>query len=380
VHMTAVVLGVGVTPFAKQPQRSLAAVGAQAVVAALKDAELDRRQIQAAFCGNVQFGAGAGQSVLRALGMTGLPITNVENACASGGSAFQEALAWVEAGFVDVALAVGVEMLTHAGGGLIESSRPDVASQIGLPLPGLYALKASHYMAEYGATHEQLASVVVKSRRNAQSNEYAYFRTPVTIEEVLASPAISDPLTLFECCPNVDGAAAVVVASSEFARRHSVGTSIRVRGCALTSGLPVDRANSVADTTERAAALAYERAGIGPEDIDVCEVHEPFSIAEILHYEGLGLCAVGDGAAYVAEGRADVDGPGVAVNPSGGLLSRGHPLGASGIAQIAEIAWQLRGVAGARQRANAQVGVTHIMGGTIPELDGNACLVSVFST
>jgi acetyl-CoA acetyltransferase len=379
--MSAVVLGVGATPFRKQPERTLAAVGADAVVAAIKDAGIEKSQVQAAVCGNVQFGGGAGQTVLRSLGMTGLPVTNVENACASGGSAFREALAWVEAGWVDVALAFGVEMLTHSAGGLIETGRPDIANQVGLPLPGLYALKAQHYMADYGATPEQLASVVVKSRANAQWNDYAFFRTPVTVEQVLASPPISDPLTLFQCCPNVDGAAAVVIASESFARKHGTsGPAIKVRGSGVSSGHPIDRADSVADATERAAAQAYEQAGLGPSDIDVCEVHEPFSIAEILHYEGLGFCGEGEGANYVASGRADITGRGVAVNPSGGLLSRGHPLGASGVAQIAEVVSQLRGEAGGRQRENARVGMTHIMGGSIPELDSNACVVSIFST
>jgi acetyl-CoA acetyltransferase len=263
---------------------------------------------------------------------------------------------------------------------LIETGRPDIANQVGLPLPGLYALKAQHYMAEYGATPEQLASVVVKSRANAQWNDYAYFRTPVTVDQVLASPPISDPLTLFQCCPNVDGAAAVVIASESFARKHGTSGAIKVRGTGVSSGHPIDRADSVADATERAAAQAYEQAGLGPSDIDVCEVHEPFSIAEILHYEGLGFCGEGEGANYVSSGRADVGGSGVAVNPSGGLLSRGHPLGASGVAQIAEIVWQLRGTAGGRQREGARVGMTHIMGGSIPELDSNACVVSIFST
>lgn len=379
--MATVVLGVGATHFAKQPERSLASVGADAVIAAIRDAGVEKSDVQAGFCGNVQFGGGAGQSVLKALGMTGIPITNVENACASGGSAFREAVAWVDSGAVDVALAFGVEMLTHSTSGLIESPRPDIANQVGLPLPGLYALKAQRYMAKYGATPEQLAAVVVKSRQNAQYNEYAYFQTPVTVEQVLASPVISEPLTLYQCCPNVDGAGAVVVASEAFAsKRGAAGRLVRVRGVGMSSGYPLDQSDSVADATERAAARAYELAGIGPGDVDVCEVHEPFSIAEILHYEGLGLCAEGEGARYVAEGRAGIGGDGVAVNPSGGLLSRGHPLGASGAMQIAEIVWQLRGAAGKRQRDGAKVGLTHIMGGSIPEIDSNACIVSIFST
>jgi acetyl-CoA acetyltransferase len=378
--MKTVVLGVGMTPFRKMPDRSLASVGGEAVIAALRDAGVSRTDVGAAYCGNVLYGGAAGQAVLAGLGMTGLPVTNVENACASGGTAFAEAVNAIESGRVEVALAFGVEMLTHTGAGLIPASRPDVAAQLGLPLPGLYALKAQRYMSRYGATREQLAAVVVKNRHNAVTNEYAYFRSAVTEVEVLASPSISEPLTLFQCCPNVDGAAAAVLTSADYARRHRSGarSAITVAGYGMASGHRNDEQNSLPDITERAAAAAYQEAAVGPSDVDVCEVHEPFSIAELLHYESLGFCAVGEGGEYVAAGRAAIDGDGVAVNTSGGLLSRGHPLGASGIAQIVEIVTQLRGDAGARQRDGARVGLSHIVGGTIPELDGNACVVGIF--
>ena len=375
--MKAVVLGVGMVPFRKMPERTLAGVGGDAVIAALRDACLGATDVEAAYCGNVLYGGGAGQAVLAGLGITGPPIINVENACASGGTAFMEAVHAVQSGRVEVALAIGVEMLTHAGGGLIVSARPDISAQVGLPLPGLYALKAQRFLSERGGTREQLAAVVVKNRQNAVTNEHAYFHSAVTVEEVLASAPVSDPLTLFQCCPNVDGAAAAVVVSEEFARRHSPEFTIVVAGMGAASGHRIDVQEELPDITERAAEMAYEQAGVGPTDIDVCEVHEPFSIAEILHYESLGFCDPGEGGNYVASGRASLVGDGVAVNTSGGLIARGHPLGASGVAQIFEIVTQLRGRAGGRQRAGARVGMTHIAGGTIPELDGNAAVVTV---
>lgn len=375
--MNAVVLGVGMEPFRKMPERSLAAVGGGAVIAALKDAGIEPHEVQVAYCGNVSFGGGAGQAVLAGLGMTGLNVINVENACASSGTAFAEAVHAVRSGRVEVALALGVEMLTHAGGGLVSTGRADIASQLGLPLPGLYALKAQRFL-EAGGTVQDLAAVVVKNRRNAVSNEYAFFRSPVTAEEVLASPPICEPLTLFQCCPNVDGAAAAIVVSERFARAHGDSTArIVVSGVGATSGHRIDVRTDLPDSTERAAQAAYEEAGIGPDEIDVCEVHEPFSIAEILHYESLGFCAPGEGGRYVSTGMSSIGGTGVAVNTSGGLLARGHPLGASGIAQIFEIVTQLRGQAGPRQREGARVGLAHIAGGTLPELEGNACVVSI---
>jgi acetyl-CoA acetyltransferase len=233
-------------------------------------------------------------------------------------------------------------------------------------------------MDHYGTTREQLAAVSVKNRANGAANPYAHFKSAVTAEEVLASPMISDPLTLLQCCPNVDGAAAVVVMSDEAAKRAGIDRPVRVAGVGVTSGRALDVVGAEPDATERAAAIAYEAAGIGPHDVDVCEVHEPFTIAEILHVEGLGFCAPGEGGNYIESGKAGIGGDGVAVNPSGGLISRGHPLGASGAAQVVEIVQQLRGEAGSRQREGARVGLAHIMGGNISELDSNACVIHIF--
>jgi acetyl-CoA acetyltransferase len=373
-----IVAGVGMTPFGKHVDKRPEEIAGAAIRAAISDSGLDKGRIDAAFCGAVQLGMGIGQSVLREVGITGIPITNVENACASSGSALREAVAWVGSGAAEVALVFGVEQLTRTAKGLIDTGRASVAEEVGLPLPGLYALKARHHMDHYGTTAQQLAAVSVKNRRNGAANPHAHFKAAVTADEVLASPMISDPLTLLQCCPNVDGAAAIVVMSDAAAKRAGVDRPVQIAGMGVTSGRALDVAGAEPDATERAAAIAYEAAGVGPEDVDVCEVHEPFTIAEILHVEGLGFCAPGEGGKYIESGKADIDGDGVAVNPSGGLLSRGHPLGASGAAQVVEIVQQLRGEAGPRQREGARVGLAHIMGGNISELDSNACVIHIF--
>jgi acetyl-CoA acetyltransferase len=373
-----IVAGVGMTPFGKHVDKRPEEIAGAAIRAAISDSGLDKGRIDAAFCGAVQLGMGIGQSVLREVGITGIPITNVENACASSGSALREAVAWVGSGAAEVALVFGVEQLTRTAKGLIDTGRASVAEEVGLPLPGLYALKARHHMDLYGTTAQQLAAVSVKNRRNGAANPHAHFKAAVTADEVLASPMISDPLTLLQCCPNVDGAAAIVVMSDAAAKRAGVDRPVQIAGMGVTSGRALDVAGAEPDATERAAAIAYEAAGVGPEDVDVCEVHEPFTIAEILHVEGLGFCAPGEGGKYIESGKADIDGDGVAVNPSGGLLSRGHPLGASGAAQVVEIVQQLRGEAGPRQREGARVGLAHIMGGNISELDSNACVIHIF--
>jgi acetyl-CoA acetyltransferase len=247
----------------------------------------------------------------------------------------------------------------------------------GLTLPAWYALKASRHMSDHGLTREELAAVVVKSRRHASMNTLAHFRMPTTVEEVLASPVIADPLTLFQCCPKVDGASAAVVCSTDYARARGLD-AVLIRGAALVSGTPVfTDAPPSGDAAHRASRLAYERSGVGPEDLDVVECHDAFSIGEILYTEALGLCARGEGGRLVASGATSLGGRGPAVNPSGGLLSRGHPLGASGIGQVAELVWHLRGEAGERQVPGARMAAAHTMGGSEFELDANACAVLV---
>ena len=373
-----VVLGVGMTRFTKTPERTVEDMGHEAVLAAMADAGVERKDIGAAFCGTLQSHPGIGQRVLKDLGMTGMPIVNVENACASGSTAFRDAFAWIRAGLVDVALAIGVESLSSMKG-LVTLDQDDYVWGTGLVLPGAYAMLTKRHMSTYGTTPEQFARISVKSHANAMLNPYAHFHKPVTIEDVLTSPMIADPITLYQCCPNTDGAGAAILASASAAKRFT-RDPIKVVGSGMSSGKLHNRADAEPDMAKRAAAAAYEMAGIGPEDIDVAEVHDAFAPGELLYYEELGFCEEGKGGAYIDEGRSAIGGDGVAVNPSGGLLSRGHPFGATGLAQIAELTWQLRGQAGERQCEGARVGLAHTMGGTIFELEANACAVHVLTT
>ena len=378
-HEVAIV-GASMTRFTKQAEKGHEGLGAEAVRGALASAGLEARDVQAAFCGTVAGGAATGQRVLKRLGVTGVPIINIENACASSSTSLLNAIAWIKAGMCDVAMAFGVEILSPARGPLEARARQSSGNWVfdtGLNLPAWYALKASEHMAAHGLTVEELASVVVKSRRFASANPYAHFRTETTIEEVLASPAVAPPLTLFQCCPKVDGGSAVIVCSADYVKSRGLDP-VWVRGHAMTSGTPVfTDAPEPLDAAYRAAAQAYEHAGIGPEDLDVVECHDAFSIGEILYTEALGLCDRGQGGRYIAAGNTSPGGKGPVVNPSGGLLSRGHPLGASGTGQITELFWQLKGEAGERQVEGARIAAAHTMGASEFELDANVCAVHI---
>lgn len=369
------VAGVGMTRFTKQAERGHAGLAAEAVGGALEHAGLRPADVGAAFCASVGGGVGIGQRVLKDLGVAGVPITNIENACASGPTALRNALAWITAGFADCVLVVGVEILSARRGPL---AMPEGrAAATGLNLPGWYALKARRHMATYGLTAEDLASVAVKSRRLARHNPFAHFREPIDVDEVLAAPMVADPLTRPQCCPNVDGAAAAVVCSGDFARARGV-RPVWIRGGSMVSGTHVYVDEPIGDAAARAATLAWDDAGVGPDDVDVVECHDAFTIAEILSTEALGICPEGEGGRYAAKGATSPGGDRAVVNPSGGLLSRGHPLGASGLGQVAEVVWQLRAEAGARQVPAARLGVVHTMGASEFDLDANACVMHVF--
>jgi len=369
------ILGVGMTRFTRQAARGAAALVGEAVREALDHAGLRAADIQASFCGSALATAGAGQQTLKNVGLAGRPIINVENACASGSTAVLEACAWLRAGLCEVALAVGVEILSDIRGPL--PTTDDWYFQTGLNLPGWYALKASRHMHEYGVTRAQLAAVAVKNRRLAAENSRAYFQAPVTLDEVLQSRMIADPLTLLQCCPKADGAAAAVLATAAFARRRG-GRPIAIRGMALTSGTAVFVAGQPSESAgQRAVLAAYGQADVEPQDLDVVECHDAFSIGEILYTEALGLCAPGRGGELLASGATSPGGRAALVNPSGGLLAKGHPLGATGIAQLAELVWQLRGESAARQRPQARLAAALTMGAGEFELDANACTVFV---
>jgi benzoylsuccinyl-CoA thiolase BbsB subunit len=373
------VIGAGMVPFGKFPEKTVADIAWPAARQAIEDAGVPKKDIEAAYCGTALGGMMAGQRVLKQLGITGLPIVNVENACSSSSSAFREAWIAVAAGVYDVALVIGVEKLTKFGGGTLPLEKEDWEVAHGLVMPALYAMRARRYMHEHGLTADQLAKVSVKARKHGALNPVAQMRKEVTVEEVNAARPVAEPFTLYHCCPSGDGAAAVVVASAERARRYG-GTPIRVAGSELNSGRYMTgfRDMTTPEITVRGAKESYEKAGIGPEDVDVAEVHDAFTIAELMYYEALGFCAKGEAAKLLEGGETSLGGR-IPVNPSGGLLAKGHPIGATGVAQIVEVVNQLRGRCGARQVEGARVGLTHCTGGGVSGFDHGVCSIHLFA-
>lgn len=360
------VAGIGSVAFARHPDRSLLSLAVEAGGAALADAGLSPDAIGAAYFASALaarlFGdTTVGQSVTGALGIVRVPVVNLENACTSGSTGIVLAAQAIRAGDVEAALVIGAEKMCVPQMGLINSGESDIETLLGRVAPASFALRAFDHAARFGTTPEQMAAVAVKNRAHAALNPSAQFREPITVEQVLASPMIATPLTRLQCCPIADGASAVVLVSATLARR--LASTIALEATVLRSG---DYRNgqdlAVWATDHDGAALAYERAGIGPEDLDLVECHDAFTIAEILHYEALRLCPVGEGGAFAVSSAPRLGGR-IPVNPSGGLLSRGHPPGATGVEQVCEIVRHLRGAAGARQVEGARVGLAHCMGG-----------------
>lgn len=375
----AAVIGVGMIPFGKYPERSIADLGWPAVKQALDDAGIDGRKIGAAFCGSALSGMMAGQRILGRMGLSGMPIVNIENACSSSSTALREAVLAIRAGACDTALVIGVEKLTRFGGGTLPLEREDWEVRQGMVMPALYAMRAKRYMHDFGLTEHQLACVSVKNRKNGALNPDAQMRKPVTAEEVLSSRMIADPFTLLQCCPTGDGAAAIVLADAATARQYR-SDPVMVRASDLSSGRYTEgfRDMTTPEITVRGAAHAYEEAGLGPDDVDLAEVHDAFSVAELLYYEAFGFCEHGEAGAFVERGDSAIGGK-VAVNPSGGLLAKGHPVGATGAAQAVEVVRQLRGECNDRQVEGARVGLTHATGGGIAGFDHGACSIHIFS-
>ncbi|MBN1224423.1 MAG: thiolase domain-containing protein, partial [Candidatus Aminicenantes bacterium] len=338
---------------------------------AVRDAGIRPKDIQVAYCGYALSGllvgqeSGLGQIVLKDTGITGIPVTHVENACSSSACALREAWMAVASGLSDFALAMGVEKMTCAKTekvikALVSSS--DVELESGIVFPGVFAMIAQRHMYEFGTTREQLAGVAVKAHRYGALNPHAHFQKEVTLQDVLSSPLIATPLRLLDCSPISDGAAAAILVPKELAKKLG-REAVDIAASVLKSGSYTDdRPITSFESTVKAAREAYEIAGIGPEDIDVAEVHDCFSIAEIVHIEDLGFCTKGEGGRFIENGKADIDGQ-TPVNISGGLKAKGHPVGATGIGQIAELVWQLRGQAGNRQVDKARIGLSHCMGG-----------------
>ncbi|MFF3391222.1 lipid-transfer protein [Streptomyces sp. NPDC002669] len=384
----AYVVGVGMTRFEKPQTRDWQYwdMAKEAGTAALADARLSYGQIQQAVVGYCFQPSTAGQRAVYGLGLTGIPVYNVNNNCATGSTALMTARQFVEGGAGDCVLALGFEKMTRgslggggADGGAADFRASPVARHYGImaaahgfertpPTAQIFGNAAREHMARYGTTEAQLAAVGAKNHRHSVNNPYAQFQDPYTVEEVLAAKPVHSPLTRLQCSPTSDGAAAAVVVSRRFVDEHGLhDRAVEIAAQAMTTdteesfasgtcidavGLPVSRA---------AARQVYAASGLSAADLDVIELHDCFSVNELLTYEALGLCGEGESGKLVESGATTYGGRWV-VNPSGGLISKGHPLGATGIAQVAEITWQLRGEAGERQVPGAQVGLTHNIG------------------
>ncbi|MGD9988076.1 thiolase family protein [Pseudonocardia sp.] len=369
--------GVGTSDYGLQPGTRVEALCWTAIAEAVADAGITPAEIDAIIVGSVFGPPGVATRVQRGIGLPGVPMWTVENACASGTSAYHEAVEAVRLGRYGCVLVLGVDQMSTLFSGAIVPEATDPEGASSLPLPGLYALGAQRYVQEFGVTPEQLAAVAVKNKRNGLDNPRAQLRKAApTIEEVLASRMIAEPLTFLQCCPTSDGAGAVIVGGE----RGRDG-DLRIEASTMVSGALWDhRSDDVWGyaSVARAAEAAYAQAGRAPAEIDVMEVHDAFTIGEIVTLEALGVAPRGKGAELAPSGHTARDGV-QPVNPSGGLLSRGHPLGGTGTAQLAEIAWQLRGRAGARQVARHRVGLVETMGGGAAGMDGNACVVTILS-
>ena len=369
--------GVGTSAFGKQTSLGGPRLAWQATTEALDDAGLKAADIEAVYAGSVFGDPGTVTRSLQQIGIVEVPVITIENACASGTSAFHEARMAVDTGRFERVLAFGIETMTSHFEGAISPIASDPDGAQGYAMPSIYGMSATRYQYEFGVTGEQMAAVAVKNRGHAVGNPRAQHRKTVTLRQVLSSRLVADPITLFQCCSIADAAAAAVV--GPLGGSGEPAQEVAIRSSALRSGRLWDHTTDkvwgwdiVADT----AARAYEEAGVSVEEIDVFEVHDAFTIGEIITTEALGLCELGGGGRLVESGHTTMGGP-QPVNPSGGLLSRGHPLGATGLAQIAEIVWQLRGMAADRQVPGARLGAVETMGGGTAGIDGNACVVTV---
>ncbi|MFI4974646.1 MAG: thiolase family protein [Caulobacterales bacterium] len=394
--MNAYVAGVGMTGFGRMMDRGLKSIGGEAIEAALADAGVEKPDIQAAWMSNAAAGVLTGQEcirgqvVLRGVGMGGLPVVNVENACASASTAFNQACAMVTAGLYDVVLACGVEKMyledrakvfgafmgavdveqlqsileglqkSAAASGATEASKS--AGQNRSMFMDIYAAAARGHMQRYGTTAEHFAMVSAKNSFHGSLNPRAQFREALTVEQVLASPMIAEPLTRPMCSPIGDGAAAAVIVSERKMRELGLTRPVRVASTVLRSGW--DHGPGGEGLSEVCSREAFEEAGLGPEDLSLVELHDASSPAELMGYESIGLCPKGEGGRLVADGDTKLGGR-IPVSTSGGLLRKGHPIGATGIAQVVEITEQLQGRAGARQVAGARIGLCHNGGGSI---------------
>ena len=371
------IAGIDMLKFGRFPEKSVPDLGAEAALLALKDAGLTIQDMEALYCGNlVQAGAMVGQRILQQIGQTGIPVTNSANACATGATAFRGGWMSIKAGVYDAVLIVGVEQLGKAGllggggggGGIPKEGL--LGSQL---MPAVFAEAGMEHTRKYGTTFEQFAQISVKNHEHSTQNPKSMYQKETPLEMVMNAEMIAYPNTKLMCSVNVDGAAAAVLVSEKKAREIGMGRAVKVSASVLTSDPFTERDLVMPDIntcTRQAAAKAYEMAGLGAEDLDLVELHDCFATAEVLHYENLGLCGDGEAGKLIDE-RQTWHGGRIPVNVSGGLLSKGHPLGATGVANMYEISTHLRGEAGARQVEGAKVGMTHVIG------LGSACGVHI---
>ena len=406
----AIIAGVGMTRFGKHLDTGLKALGREALLAALEDAGIEKEAIEAAYVGNAMAGLITGQEcirgqvVLRSAGIGAIPVINVENACASASTAFHQAATMVAAGVYDVVLALGVEKLYHedktrsfAAIGSAVDTEEMAAIMAGLKKAAeaqgadkaasgtgekrsmfmdFYAASARHHMDKYGTTPRQFAAVAAKNALHGSLNPKAQFQQAMTVDEVLAQPMIAEPLTRPMCSPIGDGAAAAVIVSEKKARELGIAQPVRVRSCVLRSGW--DHAGDAPSSVDVCVQEAFEQAGAGPEDLDVIECHDASAPAELIYYEQFGLCGPGGGGELIESGATQLGGR-IPVNPSGGLLRKGHPVGATGLAQMTELVEQLRGQSDKRQVPGAKIGMAQNGGGSVGG-DAAAMCVTIVST
>ncbi|MCL4686762.1 thiolase family protein [Myxococcota bacterium] len=372
------VVGIDMIKFQKAgTTKSVADLGARAALMALDDAGLRIQQMEALYCGNLyQASAMVGQRILQEIGQTGIPVVNTSNACATGATAFREAWMAIKAGVFDVVLAVGVEQMGAGllGGGGAGKGIPREGLLGSATMPAVFAEAGMEHARKYGTTFEQFAKVSVKNHHHSTMNPKAMYQIETPLETVMNAEMIAYPNTKLMCSVNVDGSAAAVLCSERKAKELGLmKRAVRVKASVLTSDPWQERDLVMPDVntcTRLASKKAYEMAGIGPEDVNLVELHDCFATAEILHYENLFLCGEGEAGRMIDTGATALGGK-VPVNVSGGLLSKGHPLGATGIANIYEVSTHLRGEAGQRQVPDAKIGLTHVIG------LGSACAIHV---
>ena len=385
------VVGVGMIPFTKPgASEPYTVMGARAAKLALDDAGVNYADVQQAYVGYVYGDSTAGQAAIYGVGLTGIPVFNLNNNCSTGSSALFLARQAVESGVVECAIALGFEQMQP---GALKGAWDDRPS----PMSRFAEVMAAHqgfepatpraaqffggagldYMKQYGIRPDTFGRISVKARQHAARNPMAVFRNTLTLDEVMASPAVFGPLTRYQCCPPTCGAAAAIVCSADFAKKHKLDMRVVIAAQAMTTDTPStfesDDMRKVVgyDMTAAAAKQVYEAAGIGPEDLDVVELHDCFTANELITYEGLGLTPEGTAEKFILEGDNTYGGR-IVTNPSGGLLSKGHPLGATGLAQCAELTWQLRGQADQRQVEGARLALQHNLG------LGGACVVTLY--